>query len=70
LVKREIVLRRKKISFRKQGFERKSRLDGGHVVFGRVKDHESRKIVKKVESFGSQEGNPTARIVIDKCQCQ
>lgn len=45
-------------------------LDGGHVVFGRVKDHESRKIVKKVESFGSQEGNPTARIVIDKCQCQ
>ena len=46
------------------------RLDGGHVVFGHVKDHESRKVVKQVESFGSKDGNPTGRILINKCTCQ
>jgi len=46
------------------------RLDGGHVVFGRVKDQPSRKIVKKIESFGTEDGNPKAKVVIEKCTCK
>ncbi|MFE6665572.1 peptidylprolyl isomerase [Streptomyces sp. NPDC057697] len=39
-------------------------LDGKHVVFGEVDDVESMKLVKKIESLGSQSGRPQAKITI------
>jgi cyclophilin family peptidyl-prolyl cis-trans isomerase len=40
-------------------------LDGKHVVFGSVV--EGLDVVKKVESFGSQSGKTSKKIVIDDC---
>ncbi|KAH8547703.1 cyclophilin-like domain-containing protein [Umbelopsis sp. PMI_123] len=40
-------------------------LDGKHTVFGSVV--EGLDVVKKVESYGSQTGRTTAKIVIDDC---
>lgn len=42
-----------------------SRLDGRHVVFGRVK--EGMEVVKKVEALGSRSGKPSKRIIITDC---
>merc|ERR1719318_2535392 len=43
-------------------------LDGKHVVFGQVKD--GMEVVKKIESFGSQSGKTSKKIVIvDAGQC-
>ncbi|MFI7387791.1 peptidylprolyl isomerase [Streptomyces sp. NPDC049813] len=39
-------------------------LDGKHVVFGEVADEESMKLVKKIESLGSQSGATSAKITI------
>ncbi|MCX4849132.1 peptidylprolyl isomerase [Streptomyces sp. NBC_00893] len=39
-------------------------LDGKHVVFGEVDDEDSLKLVKKIESLGSQSGRPQAKITI------
>eukprot|EP00096_Caligus_rogercresseyi_P004053 TRINITY_DN18187_c0_g1_i1.p1 TRINITY_DN18187_c0_g1~~TRINITY_DN18187_c0_g1_i1.p1 ORF type:complete len:341 (-),score=85.52 TRINITY_DN18187_c0_g1_i1:66-1088(-) len=44
-------------------------LNGGHVVFGKVLNKASKKVVKKIESLGSKEGNPQAKILIEKCTC-
>jgi peptidyl-prolyl isomerase F (cyclophilin D) len=40
-------------------------LDGKHVVFGSVV--EGMEVVKKVESFGSQSGKTSAKIVVADC---
>jgi cyclophilin family peptidyl-prolyl cis-trans isomerase len=40
-------------------------LDGKHTVFGSVV--EGLDVVKKVESYGSQTGRTTAKIVIENC---
>jgi cyclophilin family peptidyl-prolyl cis-trans isomerase len=40
-------------------------LDGKHVVFGSVV--EGLDVVKKIESFGSQSGKTSKKIVIDDC---
>lgn len=40
-------------------------LDGKHVVFGEVVD--GMELVKKIEGYGSQSGNPKAKVVITKC---
>ncbi|ELA41269.1 peptidyl-prolyl cis-trans isomerase A [Vittaforma corneae ATCC 50505] len=40
-------------------------LDGKHVVFGKV--IEGMDVVKKVESFGSQSGNPSKKVIISDC---
>ena len=40
-------------------------LDGKHVVVGSVV--EGMDVVKKIESYGSESGKPTAKIVIAKC---
>jgi len=40
-------------------------LDGKHVVFGRVLQGQD--LVKKIESFGTEEGSPRANIVIIDC---
>ncbi|KAI9363973.1 cyclophilin-like domain-containing protein [Zopfochytrium polystomum] len=40
-------------------------LDGAHVVFGSVV--EGMDVVKKVESYGSEEGDTSAKIVIANC---
>ena len=42
-----------------------SRLDGKHVVFGRVLQGQD--IVRKMESCGTEEGEPRATIVIADC---
>ena len=39
-------------------------LDGKHVVFGEVADADSLALVQKIESYGSQGGRPSAKIVI------
>ncbi|MGW1406873.1 peptidylprolyl isomerase [Streptomyces sp. NPDC002403] len=39
-------------------------LDGKHVVFGEVDDEDSMKLVKKIESLGSQSGRTQAKITI------
>ncbi|WKU46185.1 peptidylprolyl isomerase [Streptomyces sp. VNUA116] len=39
-------------------------LDGKHVVFGEVADEESMKLVKKIESLGSQSGTTKAKVTI------
>ncbi|CCG21402.1 Cpr3 peptidyl-prolyl cis-trans isomerase [Candida orthopsilosis Co 90-125] len=39
-------------------------LDGHHVVFGEVVDGYD--VVKKIESYGTQSGTPTAKIVIEE----
>lgn len=41
-------------------------LDGKHVVFGKVKNGFD--IVKQIESYGSQSGKPTKKIIIKDCQ--
>ncbi len=41
-------------------------LDGRHVVFGLVMDDASLELVKKIESKGSQSGQPSAVVVIEK----
>ena len=38
-------------------------LDGAHVVFGEVKE-ESMDLVKKIESYGTGSGKPSADVVI------
>ena len=44
------------------------RLDGKHVVFGSIV--EGMDVVKKVESYGSQDGKTSKKIVIADCgQC-
>jgi len=40
-------------------------LDGKHVVFGQVT--EGMDVVKNVESYGSQNGKPSKKIVISNC---
>jgi len=44
-------------------------LDGAHVVFGRVMDKNSKKVVKALEKLGSPTGNPQKRVLIEKCFC-
>ncbi|GAA0585152.1 peptidylprolyl isomerase [Streptomyces crystallinus] len=39
-------------------------LDGKHVVFGEVADEDSMKLVKKIESLGSDSGKTKAKITI------
>ncbi|MGR8012122.1 peptidylprolyl isomerase [Streptomyces hypolithicus] len=39
-------------------------LDGKHVVFGEVADEESMALVKKIESFGTPNGRPKAKVTI------
>ena len=41
-------------------------LDGKHVVFGEVADEDSMKLVKKIESLGSQSGRPKAKVTISE----
>ena len=45
------------------------RLNGAHVVFGRVMDKSSKKVAKVVEKLGSPSGNPQKRVLIEKCFC-
>lgn len=40
-------------------------LDGKHVVFGEVT--EGMDLVKKIESYGSHSGKPTAKVTIESC---
>ncbi|MFE3516115.1 peptidylprolyl isomerase [Streptomyces sp. NPDC059166] len=39
-------------------------LDGKHVVFGEVADDDSMKLVRKIESYGSQSGRTSAAIAV------
>lgn len=41
------------------------RLDGKHVVFGRVLQGQD--IVKKMESVGTEDGPPLAQVAITEC---
>ncbi|MGW1465177.1 peptidylprolyl isomerase [Streptomyces sp. NPDC001493] len=41
-------------------------LDGKHVVFGEVADEDSMKLVKKIESLGSQSGRTSSKITISE----
>ena len=43
-------------------------LDGKHVVFGKVYNDDSYKIVKDIEKLGSRSGVPSAKVEIVKCQ--
>lgn len=40
-------------------------LDNKHVVFGQVE--EGMDVVKKVESYGTQTGKPTKKVVVSNC---
>jgi cyclophilin family peptidyl-prolyl cis-trans isomerase len=40
-------------------------LDGKHVVFGKAV--EGLDVIKKMESFGTQSGKPTAKVEITDC---
>lgn len=40
-------------------------LDGKHTVFGEVT--EGYELVKKIETYGSQSGTPSKKVVIDDC---
>eukprot|EP01059_Diplonema_ambulator_P006302 TRINITY_DN16044_c0_g1_i2.p1 TRINITY_DN16044_c0_g1~~TRINITY_DN16044_c0_g1_i2.p1 ORF type:complete len:179 (+),score=45.11 TRINITY_DN16044_c0_g1_i2:40-537(+) len=40
-------------------------LDGKHVIFGRVT--EGMDVVQKIESYGSQSGKPSKKVVIVRC---
>merc|ERR1712243_550146 len=42
-------------------------LDGKHVVFGRVADQDSMTVVKKIESYGSQSGKTSKKIIVESC---
>ena len=42
-------------------------LDGKHVVFGNVHGDDSQAVVQKIETYGSQNGATTAKIVIADC---
>ena len=41
------------------------RLDGKHVVFGKVID--GLDLVKKIEGLGSQSGTPSKKVTIEDC---
>ena len=43
-------------------------LDGKHVVFGKVYDDNSYKLVKDIEKLGSRSGKPSAEVRITQCQ--
>ena len=45
------------------------RLDGKHVVFGRVANKASKDMVKRVATFGSHGGSPKAKLTVDRCHC-
>merc|ERR1712001_363939 len=40
-------------------------LDGAHVVFGRVMNKSSKKVVKALEKLGSPSGNPQKRVLVE-----
>ena len=42
-------------------------LDGKHVVFGRLADQDSMGVVKKIESYGSQSGKTSKKIIVEAC---
>lgn len=42
-------------------------LDGKHVVFGEVADNDSLKVVKEIESYGSDSGKTKKQITIVDC---
>jgi len=42
-------------------------LDGKHVVFGRIADQDSMAVVKKIESYGSQSGKTSKKIIVESC---
>merc|ERR1712168_569590 len=44
-----------------------SHLDGKHVVFGRLADQDSMAVVKKIESYGSQNGKTSKKIIVESC---
>lgn len=41
-------------------------LDGMHVVFGKIVNN--MELIRKIESYGSQYGTPSALIVIEECK--
>jgi len=42
-------------------------LDGKHTVFGEVANEDSWKLIKKIETYGSQSGATKQKIVIENC---